>query len=70
MFVHEFNNIIDEKQKPIIDEIAKLKQISVSLLEIRFFNAWRLFGEGFEEFRRLLLLFCFKESQLSSSCIK
>ena len=26
MFVHEFNNIIDEKQKPIIDEIAKLKQ--------------------------------------------
>ena len=26
MLVHEFNNIIDEKQKPIIDEIAKLKQ--------------------------------------------
>ena len=26
LLVHEFNNIIDEKQKPIIDEIAKLKQ--------------------------------------------
>ena len=37
---------------------------------IGFFNGWLLFGEGFEEFCRLLLLFCFKESQLSSSCIK
>jgi hypothetical protein len=44
LLVHEFNNIIDEKQKPIIDEIAKLKQDFSNLELNQFGRYFKYFG--------------------------